>query len=280
MISPPWTASFSATISTKRRPARRPRPAPSPSCPSCCAPLVPTRARPYCSGSGDRCGRRREHRGDSPPASRGRRRRAATGPAAFRSGRRIASGRQAGRRENLLSDGGPPCDGRTQSPRPRRARQFEQAAGRRAIAAWSCHCLPTAATAAAQTIEPFGGWQAVQCAVFRRLREHCLTAAIAISRRTRPPAAADKQWHGLGCAVCEMGSYRRLCCFCSGFWKGRQGRNKNRPKIRTRIPLRNRTDCTAQALPPRSPLPAPRSHPGSSAKFLSILRPSAWLFSG
>ena len=25
----------------------------------------------------------------------------------------------------------------------------------------------------------------------------------------------------LSCAVCEMGSYRRLCCFCSGFWKGR-----------------------------------------------------------
>ena len=23
-------------------------------------------------------------------------------------------------------------------------------------------------------------------------------------------------------AVCEMGSYRRLCCFCSGYWKGRQ----------------------------------------------------------
>ena len=42
---------------------------------------------------------------------------------------------------------------------------------------------------------------------------------------------AEPRWHGvprrsLGCAVCEIGSYRRLCCFCSGFWKARR-RSRN-----------------------------------------------------
>ena len=74
-------------------------------------------------------------------------------------------------------------------------------------------------------------------------------------------------------AVCEMGSYRRLCCFYSGFWKGRQEINepgrvpRHWPVVEAVRPIPLVTKSNNSFLHPDRGASALRPLPGSKKSF-------------